>query len=243
MDSFLTKGLFFRVPYLVVVLIFITITCNSISAQDIDLHNQEVYISLGKPTFADFNPNKNNYFVNAGYTKNLGRFISIGIEAEYAHGNNFPKNLNENDSGDLGLLNLSVFDLLAISYAETDILSSKLKVQIHAINNRRFRLTAFADFGYLHSWSTYFDTPVIFYDQQTLMVESYTARKLEDNYGNIAYGLGLNFDYKFKEYYVGFSLNSDFVYWAEEFGDVLFIEELAIYPNYYSAGIRFGYQW
>jgi hypothetical protein len=215
-------------------------TTNCLVAQEFS--KTEVYATLGKPTFHNISPNSNNLIVNIGANRNLGRFFSIGIESEYGRMNNFISNLKEGNNADERLFNSTASRLILTGFDKVDVLSINGKFYIHAINNKRFRLSANSYFGYLQSWGSSFRVSEVSFSGINQQVTDYKTITYINDYGNLTYGIGLTFDVKFSHYYAGILLNSRFTYTASDFGDVLTLDEVAVFPNYYSAGLRFGYR-
>jgi hypothetical protein len=162
-------------------LLFILSLTSYSNAQEFSKY--EAYITLGKPTFQNIAPNTNNFLLNAGANRNFGRFFSVGIESEYATMNNFISNLKEGDNADERLFNSTASRLILTGFDKVDVLSINGKVYIHAINNKRFRLSANSYFGYLHSWGRSFRVSEVSFSGINQQVTDYKTITYENDYG------------------------------------------------------------
>ncbi|PRP66047.1 hypothetical protein [Nonlabens agnitus] len=210
----------------------------SIAQTEID---QSINLTIGKPTFPDVQTNENNYFVALEYQKQFKKWIALGFKLEYAATNDFPDNLNETSGADPRFIGRPSNETLFAGYAEIDAVSIQGTINLFLVNNKRWSFGAHGGGGYIFTTSRYFFVTRVGFDLFTDETIDYENVVLENDFNEFHFSTGLFVDYKFLDnYFVGLKVAGNFTIDDSEFGAQ--IEDVPVFPNYYSAGIRVGYR-
>ena len=119
----------------------------------------ETYLSLGKPSFQSVSPNESNYTIGIGQNYNLGRFFSFGLAADFAHVNNYLRDLNTQDNGDNRLLDIPAGNLIFTEYSEVDAFSLVTQINFHFFFIKSFLFV----FGYIKNLLLFIITMLKFF--------------------------------------------------------------------------------